>query len=110
MERVEVKVEQLKKITWAVYVLYAASVLVGITGLIGVIVAYIKRKDAEGTIYYSHLQWLIKTFWWTLGLTILAFVTFFFGIGWFIGIGAGIWFIYRVVKGWLKLMEGKAVE
>lgn len=104
------KFDHLKKITWAVYILYACSLIAGITLIIGVIIAYLKRNEAKGTIFESHLQWLITTFWWGLALSIISIITFFIIIGWFIAVGTGVWFIYRIVKGWLKLMEGKEVN
>ena len=35
----------------------------GIVGLIGIIMAYVKRGDATGTWLASHYRWLIRTFW-----------------------------------------------
>jgi len=31
--------------------------------LAGIIIAYMERKQAFGTLYGNHLQWLIRTFW-----------------------------------------------
>ena len=35
----------------------------GLVGIAGLIVAYVKRDDARGTWVASHLTWLIRTFW-----------------------------------------------
>ena len=40
--------------------------LVAIAGIVGVIIAYVKRDEARGTWVASHLDWLIGTFWWSL--------------------------------------------
>jgi uncharacterized membrane protein len=50
--------------TWAiaVWVLYLASYLTGITAIVGVIIAYVKRQDAAGTPYASHMTYAIRTF------------------------------------------------
>src|SRR6266545_1381519 len=40
--------------------------LFGIVGIIGIILAYVKRGDATGTWLASHYQWLIRTFWYSL--------------------------------------------
>ena len=44
----------------------AIAPLMGIIGIAGVIVAYVKRGDARGTWLASHLRWLIRTFWYSL--------------------------------------------
>src|SRR5512134_1625093 len=91
----------LRSITTVVYALQAAAFVVGITFIAAVIVNYIKRSDVAGTIYASHFDWQIRTFWWALVWGFLAVLTFVFGVGILIGIGAGIWAVYRIVKGWL---------
>ncbi len=40
--------------------------LVGLAAIVGVIIAYVKRGDAQGTWVASHFTWLIRTFWWSL--------------------------------------------
>src|SRR5262245_7605248 len=40
--------------------------LVGVFGIIGVIVCYVKRDDAQNTWVASHFRWLIRTFWYSL--------------------------------------------
>ncbi|XOT95191.1 hypothetical protein ACMTAU_18910, partial [Alcaligenes pakistanensis] len=58
----------LRKITHICYGLFSlAMISAGIFGaaaVAAVILAYVKRGDASGTIYASHLDWIIKTFWW----------------------------------------------
>ena len=34
-------------------------------------------------------------------------ITFFVVVGWFILVADLVWFIYRIVKGWLRLNENK---
>ncbi len=45
-----------------VYILYLAELFVGITGLIGVIMAYVNRSDAPEWLA-SHYRFQIRTFW-----------------------------------------------
>ena len=40
--------------------------LSGIVGIIGIILAYVKRGEATGTWLASHYRWLIHTFWYSL--------------------------------------------
>ncbi|MDO4640799.1 MAG: hypothetical protein Q4A84_03730 [Neisseria sp.] len=95
--------------TLAVYILYALSVFIGVTGLVGVIIAYTKRDDFAGTFYHSHLQYLIKTFWVALIGSIIGTITIFILIGWLILAAAYIWSIYRIVVGFIKFNEKKPV-
>ena len=98
----EKKVESTKKVVFVVYILYALSYLFGITYLIGVIVAYVKKGDAEQSWLEDHFRWQINTFWITLILGIVGLATVVIGIGWLILLGSAIWNIYRIVKGWLR--------
>lgn len=100
----------LKNVTMAVYVLQALSFLWGITAIVGIVINYVKRDDARGTVYESHFDWQIRTFWWGLVWSIVGFVLIFaLGLGFIVWFVAWVWMIYRVVKGWLKLNEGKVV-
>ncbi|WP_027366335.1 DUF4870 family protein [Desulfocurvibacter africanus] len=101
--------EPLRKIVLVCYVLYAASLFVGVTGIVAIVVNYLKRTEAEGTWLESHFTWQIKTFWYSLLIGVVAFITFFFLIGWFVAIAGFVWFIYRIVKGFLAFNEGKPV-
>ena len=101
----------LKTITQVVYALQALSFAFGVTALIGLVINYVKREDAAGTLYQSHFDWQIRTFWWGLVWSVLGFVLIFaFGLGLVVLFAAWVWAIYRVVKGWLKLTEGKPVQ
>ncbi|MGU3496941.1 DUF4870 family protein [Xanthobacteraceae bacterium A53D] len=101
--------EALRNITMITYILYAIGYFVGITMLVGLIVAYMKRGDAAGTIYESHFTWLIRTFWIGLIVGIIGFFTSFILIGVPILIACYIWGIYRVVKGFLAFNDRKPI-
>jgi uncharacterized membrane protein len=113
--------------TQAIYALHAFSLLTGIIGaativgafligwpsLIAVILNYVKRGEVRGTWLESHFLWQIRTFWYGLlwvGLCLL-FVVLTLGIGllivWLPLAIVGIWFVYRIVRGWLALGEGR---
>jgi uncharacterized membrane protein len=99
----------LKNIAMVVYILQALSFLWGLTAVVGVIVNYVKREDARGTVYESHFEWQIRTFWWGLLWAVIGIVLAIALVGFAVMFVAWIWTIYRVVKGWLKLTEGKPV-
>jgi len=99
--------QSLKNIATAVYALQAVSFLLVITYFIAVILNYIKRDDTRGTWLESHFRWQVRTFWFGLLWFVLGGLTFFIVIGWFILFAAALWLIYRILKGWLNLNDGK---
>ena len=99
----------LKNVTMVVYALQALSFFWGVPALVGVIVNYIKREDVRGTIYESHFDWQIRSFWWGLVWALVGGALVVVLVGFAVWFVAWIWMIYRVVKGWLKLTEGKPV-
>jgi uncharacterized membrane protein len=104
------ELDGLKTITMVVYVLQALSFLWGVTAIVGVVINYIKREDARGTVYESHFDWQIRTFWWGLLWGVIGLLLAIVMVGFVVMFVAWIWMIYRVVKGWLKLTEGKSVQ
>lgn len=80
--------------------------------LLAVIMGAFMRDSDRGTYLESHYSWLLRTFLW--GLLWLVIFTVIFAITLvgllFLWIPWGIltiWYIYRVVRGWLRLNEGK---
>ncbi|MCX7893527.1 MAG: hypothetical protein N2544_14340 [Burkholderiales bacterium] len=100
----------LVKLTHVIYGLYAASFFVPFVWLVGIIMAYVKRDEARGSFLESHYTWLIRTFWWGLaggvlgGLTVVVF-----GLGFVVLAAVVVWVVYRIVKGWLALNDGRAI-
>lgn len=101
---------EVKNYVFIAYVTYALGLLILFTPVIGVILAFIKRDEAQGSIYASHIDWLIKTFWVSLIGLLLGRLTILILIGWLILLVTAIWFIYRVVIGLIKLNEDKPVS
>jgi uncharacterized membrane protein len=115
--------------TQFIYGLHAFSLLTGIIGaatvvgafltgwpsIIAVILNYVKRGDVRGTWLESHFRWQIRTFWYGLLWVSLCllFVVATLGIGILIAwlpLGLmGLWFIYRIVKGWMALSARRAM-
>ncbi|MEC9491570.1 DUF4870 family protein [Flexistipes sp.] len=99
------KLRRLKTVINVVYILQAVYFVFGITLIIAVIIDYVKRGDAENTWLASHIKWQIRSFWYTLLWTVLGGILIPVGIGFVILAAANIWLIYRIVKGWLKLID-----
>jgi uncharacterized membrane protein len=114
-------------VTQVTYALHALGLAIGAFGastivgsfvfgwpsIIAVIINYVKRSDARGTWLESHFTWQIRTFWFAMlwaaiivvaGLA-LAIVLVGFAI-WIVGLFVlGIWAIYRIVSGWMRLQN-----
>jgi uncharacterized membrane protein len=114
-------------LTWthAIYALHAFSLLTGILGaatvfgafltgwpsIVAVILNYVKRSDVRGTWLESHFRWQIRTFWFGLLWVALCglFVVGSLGLGllivWLPLFIVGVWFVYRILRGWLALKD-----
>jgi uncharacterized membrane protein len=111
------RLEALRKVCLFDYLLHIAGLLLsaGLFSVIALIVNYVKRDSARGTIYESHMNWMIRTFWWTLfwivviaiPAALLTLVTF--GLLSFLFVLPGLWFLYRMIKGILRLNDGQAM-
>ena len=91
----------------------AVAPLMGFVGIAGLIVAYVKRSDADGTWVASHFTWLIRTFWYSFlwGVVGAVFAVTIIGLVVAIPIWAvaSIWVIYRVIRGYLLFKESKPI-
>ena len=101
------KLASLKTLATVIYALYALSLFSGITAIVAIVLNYIKLDDARGTWLESHFRWQIRTFWWSVVWFVLGALTWIILVGWVVLGVVGIWFIYRIAKGWLNLNDGK---
>ena len=69
----------------------------------------VKRGDAAGTWQESHFSWRIRSVVWAavLYLVTAPLWMFFLLPGWIAWALISIWFLYRVVRGWLSLNDQK---
>jgi len=96
------------KMATLVYILQALGIFTGGLALIvGIVINYLKKEDVIGTIAESHFRWQIRTFWFGLLWSVVGMLLMIVVVGWFVLIGNAVWIIYRIVKGWLRLTEGK---
>lgn len=79
--------------------------------LVSFILDLVKKGDAEGTWQESHFSWRIRSVIWaavlygvTIPLWLLLVVP-----GWIAWVLISIWFLYRVVRGWMNLNSRKAM-
>lgn len=86
------------KMAQIIYILYLASFVIGLTGIVGVIMAYVNKGDAPAWIQ-SHYQYQIRTFWIGMLLTVISIATMIIAVGYFLLLAMAVWFIIRCVVG-----------
>lgn len=120
--------EGMVTLTHVIYGLHALTVVTGIltpvfivtaflTGwpsLLAVVLNYIKRADTRGTYLESHFRWQIRTFWFALLWLMLSWLLVLTLIGiplaFILASIAGLWVLYRVIRGWLRLNSHQALS
>lgn len=120
-------------VTWThvIYALHASGVVLGVAtsafivtsflfglpSIVAVILNYVKRGDVRGTYLESHFSWQIRTFWfallWIVVASLLSLPLMLVLVGfltlWVAIVVIGIWVLYRVARGWLRLANGQSV-
>jgi uncharacterized membrane protein len=90
----------------------------GLPSIVAVIMNYARRSETRGTWLESHFLWQIRTFWYAwlwifLSLIIAMPLVLLAGLGFIVGLVGmglvGLWVIYRIVRGWLSLRDGRAM-
>jgi uncharacterized membrane protein len=121
----------LVRLTHITYALHAVGLVMGVLGsstvvgaflglpsLIALIINYVKKSDVKGTWLETHFSWQIRTFWfvllWAVGIGLLGLLLLpLLGLGlvvWWAGLGVlGVWAIYRIVRGWLRLKDRESL-
>lgn len=101
--------QSLVTITTAVYVLLAVGVLPPFVPafIAAVIVNYVKRDDVRGTFLESHFRWQIRTFWFGVLWAVVGGLTAILLVGYVVLFVDVIWILYRIIKGWLDLIDRK---
>jgi uncharacterized membrane protein len=114
-----------------IYALHALSAVIGLTSgvtvigsfifglpsIVAVIMNYARQGSVRGTYLESHFRWQIRTFWFALlgsaivwlislplMLAVIGFATLWLGLALI-----SLWLIYRIVRGWIALRDGRAM-
>ena len=117
--------EGLRAWTHVIYGLHAWSVLIGLLtpafvlsafllgwpSLVAVVLNYIKRSEAAGTLLESHFRWQIRTFWFAIPGALAGLVLWvtllLIPVALLIWVVTGLWIVYRVARGWIALLRGQ---
>ena len=116
----EPRMRSLKNIGHVSYMLHSivavGAVLPGVQGSVAILVIafaldMFKRDDAAGTWQESHFSWRIRSVLWAGGLYLLTAPLWLLLIipGWIAWGVISIWFLYRIVRGWMSLSKNQAM-
>jgi uncharacterized membrane protein len=92
-----------------VYILYLVGLVVGVTTIVGVVMAYVNREGAPEWVQ-THYRMQIRTFWIGVLYGVISMVTMMVVVGFFFGLFTLIWWIVRSAKGLKLLGQGAAYE
>ncbi len=88
---------------------YLASLLGGIPSLIGVILAYVWRREDSAGWAESHYRYHIRTFWLGFAWAIAGVLLMIFGIGFLILLAIPLWFAVRAVKSLMAAQKNEPI-
>lgn len=73
--------------------------------IVAFVIDLVKKDSAVGTWQESHFRWRIRTVLWAAGLYLLTAPLWLllFVPGWIAWGVISIWFLYRIVRGWMNL-------
>ncbi|MDO9316509.1 MAG: hypothetical protein Q7T97_18400 [Burkholderiaceae bacterium] len=73
--------------------------------IVAFVIDLVKKDDAAGTWQQSHFRWRIRSVLWAGGLYLLTSPLWLLFLlpGWIAWGLVSIWFLYRVVRGWIRL-------
>ncbi len=86
----------------------------GWPSIIAVIINYVTRSNVRGTWLESHWRWQLRSFWyaalWLLVAGLLTITLIGIPFAWVVIVLTGIWVLYRVIRGWIALVEKRAMQ
>jgi uncharacterized membrane protein len=92
-----------------IYILYLAGLVIGISGLVGIVLAYINRGKSEAWVE-THYTWLIRTFWIGVLYGLISAVLIVLVIGFFMLFAVAVWFIARCIIGLQAVGRGEPIR
>ena len=102
--------------TQVLYVLHGlAPFTMWLLAIVAIIMGMATRDNVRGTWVDSHYSWLSRTFWWGILWMVISWiitgVLFITVVGillaWIPWVILFVWYLYRVIRGWLLLSDGK---
>jgi uncharacterized membrane protein len=112
--------QSLKSVGWLSYILHLIVAVAAVVPsaqpsiallLVALVIDLVKRGDAVGTWQSSHFSWRIRTVLWAAFwylITLPLFLVFLLPgmLAWLV---VSVWFLYRIVKGMVRMNDSKPV-
>ncbi|MDR7151073.1 putative membrane protein [Hydrogenophaga palleronii] len=112
--------QSLKSVGWLSYILHLIVAVAAVVPsaqpsiallLVALVIDLVKRGDAVGTWQASHFSWRIRTvlwaaFWYLITLPLFLFFLLPGMLAWLV---VSVWFLYRIVKGMVRMNDSKPV-
>ena len=112
--------QSLKSVGWLSYILHLIVAVAAVVPsaqpsiallLVALVIDLVKRSDAVGTWQASHFSWRIRTvlwaaFWYLITLPLFLFFLLPGMLAWLV---VSVWFLYRIVKGMVRMNDSKPV-
>ena len=92
-----------------IYILLIIGTIIGITGIIALIMAYVNKDDSSHWLQ-THYRFQIRTFWIGILYVVIGAITFNLVIGYFILLFTFFWWIIRCAKGLKQLENNQPVN
>ena len=102
--------------TQVLYVLHGLAPFTAWTlAVVAIIIGMFTRDSVRGTYLDSHFSWLARTFWWGLlwivilcvATAVMILTVILIPLAWLLWIILFVWYLYRVIRGWLLLNDAK---
>lgn len=92
-----------------IYILYLVGFVIGISALVGIIIAHINRGKSEAWIE-THYTWAIRTFWIGLLYGLISLILSVVLIGFVLMIAVAVWIIVRCVIGLQQVSRNEPIK
>lgn len=112
--------QSLKSVGWLSYILHLIVAVAAVVPsaqpsiallLVALVIDLVKRGDAVGTWQSGHFSWRIRTvlwaaFWYLITLPLFLFFLLPGMLAWLV---VSVWFLYRIVKGMVRMNDSRPV-
>jgi membrane protein len=118
-----VPADSMRMFTLVCYFLHVLGIATGgISSIVAVIINYMKRREAFGTPYQGHHEYMIRTFWVSvisavilmvlmiLSAVLIYLAPFAWLVIWPAAIALLVWVLYRLVTGGLKAYHAEPLS
>jgi len=92
-----------------VYILYLVGLVVGVTSIVGLVMAYVNRPEAPEWVQ-THYRFQIRTFWIGMLYATIGILTCFIIVGFFWLMFVFVWWVVRCVKGMQAISRGSPYD